>query len=331
MNDIKVFKINKTIILFILSCALFMCNDKISTSKEKITKNNFREGELTKFYKDMYLIKGYSEEPSLKNNGLVSCAYGVLTNEGWVVIDALTMPELSKKFVDQLFKVKNVPVKYLIITHYHHDHWFGAKTFKILKSKIIAHKKLMEYYESGRGELVLNALRKRFKGLYVNSELIAPDMTIDKKFSLNVGEKIFELIPFDSSHSSADLVVYMPKEKLIFVGDLIMQSRVTGMQDNHARSKGLVKVLQELNKYDIQMVLGGHDAPMQKSSIDYMINYVNYLRNNILKMKELDYSIDKIKANLQNNPYKKLPLYDLLHNGNIMKIFDELDWDGTIK
>jgi glyoxylase-like metal-dependent hydrolase (beta-lactamase superfamily II) len=98
--------------------------------------------ELKKFYQNMYMVRGVDAMPSPENKGFMSNAYGILTKEGWIVIDSLSTPELSKEFLTLLQKEKKAPVKYLIITHYHPDHWYGASTFKEAGAVVIAHKNL---------------------------------------------------------------------------------------------------------------------------------------------------------------------------------------------
>ena len=105
-------------------------------------------------------LEGFLEQP-----------LAVLTKEGWVVIDALSTPSLSKEFADNLWRVKKAPIKYAIITHYHPGHWYGAKTYKQLGSKIIAHYKLLEEYNSGEAVISLEGAKQRFKGLFDDVEL----------------------------------------------------------------------------------------------------------------------------------------------------------------
>jgi len=88
------------------------------------------EMKLERVSRNIYMVRGVDAPPSLENRGFRSNAFAVLTKEGWVVVDALSTPELSKEFVDNLYRVKRAPIKYAIITHYHADHWYGAKNLQ---------------------------------------------------------------------------------------------------------------------------------------------------------------------------------------------------------
>ena len=137
------------------------------------------EMKLKRVHGNIYMVRGVDALPSVENRGFMSNAFAVLTKEGWVVIDALSTPELSKEFVENLMRVKKAPIKYAIITHYHPDHWYGARTYKELGAKIIAHKRLLEFYQSGEAHMVLNANKERFKGLFDKVVLVPPDIVVE--------------------------------------------------------------------------------------------------------------------------------------------------------
>jgi len=284
-----------------------------------------KEMNLKKVEDNIYMVRGVDELPSLENAGFMSNAYGVLTEEGWVVIDTLSTPELSKKFLDQLQRVKRAPVKFAIITHYHPDHWYGAKTFKDAGAKMVAHRGLYELYKSGIAKSILEEANKNFRGLYKSVQLVEPDIVVDNYKKLKVGKEEFEIIAMTPAHTNSDLVIYMPKKKVLFAGDLVYQKRVPFMADRNASSKGWEEALKKMKNMDIKVLLGGHNDPMDKSAIDYTLGYITYLRQNIKKMKEEGKFIDEIKAALQDTPYKSDAMYQQFHNANIFKVDSELD------
>ncbi len=285
------------------------------------------EMKLKRVAKDIYMVRGVDALPSVENRGFMSNAFAVLTKEGWVVIDALSTPELSKEFVDNLYRVKKAPIKYAIITHYHPDHYYGAKTYKDLGATIIAHEKLLEFYRSGDAQQTLQAQKERFKGLFDKVVLVPPDRTVKDRLTLKVGGKTFELISMTTAHTNSDLVVYMPEEKVLFAGDLLYMNRIPFMGDRNASSKGWVEALRKIRDMDIKVVLAGHNEPMGKESIDFTLGYINFLRDNIKRLKEEGKSLDEIKELLKNNPYAKYVMYDVFHNANVFKIYTELDME----
>ena len=63
----------------------------------------------------------------------------VVTRTGVVVIDALASPAQGKTLLRTIRTVTRLPIQWLILTHHHPDHTFGAIVFKRLRAKVIAH------------------------------------------------------------------------------------------------------------------------------------------------------------------------------------------------
>ncbi|MCS6876337.1 MAG: MBL fold metallo-hydrolase [Aquificaceae bacterium] len=283
------------------------------------------EMKLRRVQEDIYMVRGMDALPSLENRGFMSNAFAVLTSEGWVVIDALSTPELSKEFVDNLMKVKKAPIRYALITHYHPDHWYGVKTYKELGAKVIAHKNLLEFYNSGEARMALEGSKQRFGELFKSVELSPPDVVVEDRMLLKLGGKSFEITALPPAHTNSDLLIYMPDAKVLFTGDLVLNNRIPFMGDRNASSKGLLLVLQRIKSMDVKVLLGGHNEPMDMSAVDFTIGYTSFLRDNIKKLKEEGKSIDQIREALKNNPYSKYVMYEVFHSSNVFKLDSELD------
>ncbi len=285
------------------------------------------EMKLKRVEKDVYMVRGVDGLPSVENRGFMSNAFAVLTKEGWVVIDSLSTPELSKEFVDNLMRVKRAPIVYAIITHFHPDHYYGVRTYREMSAKIVAHENLYEYYNSGRALQDLSMRQDNIKGLWDNVKLYPPDIRVKDRLELKAGGKTFQIISMAPAHTDNDIVVYMPKEKILFAGDLVYQNRIPFMGDMTSSSKGWVRALEEMKKMDIKLILAGHNEPLKKDSIDYTLGYINYLRENIKRLKEEGKFVDEIKQALADSPYKSAVMYNTFHNANINKVFMELDME----
>lgn len=282
--------------------------------------------ELKQFYKNMYMVRGVDAMPSVENRGFMSNAYAILTKEGWVVIDSLSTPELSKEFYNQLMKVKKAPVKYLIITHYHPDHWYGSSTFKEVGATVIAHKNLNDFYNSPDSKMVLEESNKRFGGLYKNVKLIPADIQITDKKDLKVGEYEISIISMTPAHTNNDVIIFVKNDNILFAGDLVYINRIPFAGDRGSSSKNWLNVLKKMENLNPKMVLGGHNEPMDKLAIKFTYDYLYYTRETIKKLKDQNKSIDEIKAYInQNSPFKNYVMYDIFNDANVYKIYNDLD------
>ncbi|RLJ71186.1 glyoxylase-like metal-dependent hydrolase (beta-lactamase superfamily II) [Hydrogenivirga caldilitoris] len=281
--------------------------------------------ELKKVSESIYMAQGVNALPSKENRGFMSNAYAVLTDEGWVVVDTLSTPELGREFISELKKIKDAPILYAIVTHYHMDHWFGASAFKEAGAKIVAHKNLKDFYDSGEADSVLNGVKSSFPGVFDNVKLTPPDVVVDSRVKLRVGNDTFLIIPMTPAHTNTDIVVF--KNRVLFAGDLTAKRRIVFMGDRNASSKGWVEVLNKLKELKPKLVLSGHGEPGGLEVIKETQDYIAFVRENVARLKDEGKFIDEIREALKDTPYKNLPMYDVFHLRNVYRVFNELDME----
>jgi glyoxylase-like metal-dependent hydrolase (beta-lactamase superfamily II) len=135
----------------------------------------------------------------------------IVTPKGVIATDPIARyrPQAATAYLDEIKKVTDQPVKFLIYSHAHWDHIAGAKPFKDAGARIIAHKNVKTRFEM---------LKKQ--GNLLESVLM-PDETVDQKKTISLGGTTLELNYVGRNHSDSSLVMRLPKEKLIFLVDFI--------------------------------------------------------------------------------------------------------------
>src|SRR5437899_7955413 len=130
----------------------------------------------------------------------------VVTSAGVIATDPIGYgrPQAVVTYVDEIKKVTNQPIKYLIYSHHHFDHIAGGKAFKDAGATIVSHKRAKE----------------RLAGLK-DPHTVLPDETFDNKRTITLGGTTLELIYLGLNHSDSNIVMRLPKEKLIFLVDTI--------------------------------------------------------------------------------------------------------------
>lgn len=130
----------------------------------------------------------------------------VVTPAGVIATDpvAYGRPTGGQQYIDEIKKVTDKPIKYLIYSHHHFDHIAGGKAFKDAGARIVAHK---------NATARLKALNDPHTPL--------PDESIGNKKVISLGGTNLELLYLGANHSDSTLVMRLPKEKIIFVVDTI--------------------------------------------------------------------------------------------------------------
>ncbi len=138
----------------------------------------------------------------------------VVTKDGVIATDpvAYGRPTGGQTYVDEIRKVTNKPIKYLIYSHHHFDHIAGGKAFKDAGAKIIAH----------------HGVKERLSVLKDPHTVLPDELVSDKGRIIKLGGTTLELWYFGLNHSDTTLVMNLPKEKILFVVDTIPVGQVPG-------------------------------------------------------------------------------------------------------
>jgi glyoxylase-like metal-dependent hydrolase (beta-lactamase superfamily II) len=138
----------------------------------------------------------------------------VVTPDGVIATDPIAYgrPTGGQTYVDEIRKVTDKPIKYLVYSHHHFDHIAGGKAFKEAGAKVIAHH---------RAKTRLVALK--------DPHTVLPDEVVsDKGRVIKLGGTTLELSFHGLNHSDSTLVMRLPKEKIIFVVDTLPVGQVPG-------------------------------------------------------------------------------------------------------
>jgi len=137
----------------------------------------------------------------------------VVTRDGVIATDPIAYgrPTGGQTYVDEIRKITQQPIKYLIYSHHHYDHIAGGKAFKDAGARIIAHKRVKE----------------RLAPLG-DPNTVLPDESFDARKTITLGGTTLELLYLGLNHSDSNIVMRLPKEKIIFVVDTIPIGSVPG-------------------------------------------------------------------------------------------------------
>ena len=137
----------------------------------------------------------------------------VVTSAGVIATDPIgyARPEASTVYVNEIRKVTNQPIRYLIYSHHHFDHIAGGKAFKDAGATIVAHQRAKDR---------LAALQ--------DPNTPVPDESFTGNRTLRLGGTTLELLYLGVNHSDSTLVMRLPKERIIFTVDWIPVGSLPG-------------------------------------------------------------------------------------------------------
>ena len=298
-------------------------------------KANAKPSDVLPVYKitpNTYFFYGNIAEVDENNRGFNANAGFVVTSEGVVVIDSLGSPLLGERMISTIKGVTDKPIKYLIITHNHPDHAYGAIAFKKLGGvKIIGHEGTMKYIESGRIEHSVNYRKTFIERDMQGFEPVIPDLMIGgenySKTRITLGDDNFDIYNTGDHHSFGDLIVHQVKDNFVWISDLAFNNRTTFMADGHSQhaidaQNWLLKTFK-----NARLMIPGHgsaqtaDFPMVHKTMSYM----QRLRDSMGEAIDNDVELQDAVDNTEFADWKNVPLYQLNHKKNIDFVYREME------
>jgi glyoxylase-like metal-dependent hydrolase (beta-lactamase superfamily II) len=300
-----------------------------------VLQESDQDGDPLPYYKladDTYFLFGNIAEVDQYNRGWNGNAGFVVTTDGVVVIDSLGTPKLGRRMIATIRSVTTKPVRYLIITHNHPDHSYGAIAFRRLAGvKIVGHVGTLDYLRSEKIDSSVAYRRTFIAPDMIGFEGVKPDILIDDKrfspYTLKVGDKTFVIYNAGQHHSFGDLVVHQLEQQIVWISDLAFNQRVTFMGDGSSRQAIEAQDWLLANFGEAKLMVPGHGSA-QTSPFPMVRRTQAYIKRLRATMRRaLDEGQDLLTAVEQADfaDWRSTRLYELNHRANANFVYRELE------
>lgn len=196
---------------------------------------------------------------------------GVVAGPQWaVVIDTLALPDETLSIREFIEHELNVPVRYVINTHYHADHTWGNCFFP--GATVIAHARCRDLLEE-RGVPSLEAAKRQNPALR-QVKIVLPQMTfVEGELTLRVGKKNL-ILSLATGHSKDGIAVLVEEDRILFAGDSFMPLPyiVDGDIDE------IMASIKRMGRMGLENIVQGHGDVILRGEIDAAVREnLNYL------------------------------------------------------
>jgi glyoxylase-like metal-dependent hydrolase (beta-lactamase superfamily II) len=161
----------------------------------------------------------------------VGCVVGT---DAVLAIEARATPVMAQRWIEVVRTLTDLPFGDLVLTHYHAVRVLGASAFDA--RRIITTRSTAELIEE-RGEQDWASEQGRMPRLFEGADTIPgltrPTQTFDGEMALDLGDRRVELRFLGRGHTSGDLVVWLPEDRICFAGDLVEARAAPYMGDAH--------------------------------------------------------------------------------------------------
>jgi len=307
-NKIIKYTIPQLITLLFLLCVSVL-SGQMDLSSQKITEN-------------VLIVKGGGANVTV-----------IATEKGLVLIDTFISPGAARRAQKIIQEFSNKPILYAINTHYHADHSFGNQVFSdaviigspdykknastrycprienIQKAITDIQEELKnnqlesKYVETLKDQL--NSYRQLLKDSR-NFKLTGPEISLQGNAVLKLGSTTFKIFTSGPAHTSADLVVYIPEEKLLVMGDLFWDHYIPYMDPHESDPCNWIAFLDKLPTMinEIQFVVPGHGNVQGRQALKTMQELLQTIWDAVVNAKERGLTLTQAKKEIQLPTYR---------------------------
>lgn len=238
----------------------------------------------------------------------ISNAHLVTTDDGDVVINT-GMPDGAERSHALFVPHRTGPLRYIVLTQSHGDHYGGVPVFREEGTQIVGGPgfnealadmiALQPFFGQRTAKLWGSTLKRDTPPRPMPSPAeVAPDILVDRRLTLEVGQRTFELISAPEGETIDNILVWLPKEKIVFTGNtfgpvwLSMPFLNTLRGDKPRLVRNFLKAVETVRDLGAEMVITGHGEPIVgagriRADLDKLHAAVSWVR---------DYTLDGMKA-----------------------------------
>jgi cyclase len=202
---------------------------------------------------------------------------GLIVGSGAAVaVDALMVPSMTRKLVAAIKKTTRKPVAQLINTHHHLDHTGGNGFFR--GATIVASEQCRAALAPGFPPVpLLRRFMPRFAAEFPRLRLTLPTVTFEDRMVLHDGDRAIQLWhPGFAAHTVGDAVVFLPKERVLFAGDIAFHYVTPLAFQGHVGN--WIKAADRLLRFDAEVIVPGHGPIGTRTDLWRMRDYLALVR-----------------------------------------------------
>jgi cyclase len=243
----------------------------------------------------------------ISENDASANATFLVSDQGILVVDTGLNAQEGRKLLDEIRKVSQAPVRWIVNTHYHPDHRGGNSVVGPDAAIISTAFTRSQIPDSARGNSVTETVGTQGLVLYVGGHEV----------------RIYHPGP---AHTRGDLVVYFPDEHAIATGDLFLTNSCPAMDEGDMEN--WIRALDQMLTLPVEHVVPGHFELATKNELQHFRNYLADLRDQVKRMRGNGLSLEQVQKALVLSAYKDLrqfPQYEATFKDNAAAYYKQLD------
>jgi quinoprotein relay system zinc metallohydrolase 2 len=288
-----------------------------------------QQGEARAFAMDevapgIHVRRGVDEDATPKNDDAIANIGFIVGRDAVAVIDPGGSRIDGERLRAAIRQRTRLPIKYVVMSHVHPDHIFGAPAFEQDHPQFVGHAQLPRTLA-----LREEFYRKRLENMLGKGHAgggVAPGMLVQDHADIDLGGRVLTLTAHATAHSDCDLSVLDKATGTLLPADLLFVTRVPSLDGS---LKGWLKALQTLKSVPAPRAVPGHgptsvDWPSGVTDLErYLGILLRETRAAIAKGMDIEAAVGTV-AQSERSRWK---LFDDYNGHNVTQAFKELEWE----
>jgi len=239
----------------------------------------------------------------------------IIGSGGVIVIDAKTTPDSAKEMLAEIGKLTPKPVTHVILTHSDGDHVNGLAGFP-KGLTIIAQEGCKKEMEASLG------------GPYAAPRDYLPTHTVKNKESATIDGVRVELLHWAQAHTSGDLITYLPDQKIVFAGDILIANQPITMihAEKNGTSAGWIETIKGILALNADTFVPGHGGLQTRADVQKRLAAAEQRRAKIKDLVAQGKSVEEVKKALGDTETATV-----LPDGRVFATFTEVVYKELAK
>ena len=278
--------------------------------------------EVIKVNDRIYALFGPVGMPDPHNQGYMVNTVVLIGDKGTILVDTGFSDEVGRLLKASIKKITDKPVTHVINTHHHGDHMLGNSEFK--GAEILSTEYCRDSIDKNGWNWV-EILEQMVGRKFPNTKPLTPTATVAQA-SRNErtihGVKLVLWAP-PGAHTPGDLMVYLPDDKVLIAGDIIVSEMAPNMGDGNVNN--WIDVLAEVKAMDLKTIIPGHGRLMSTEDVAEMHARMAEFYAGVEKGYKAGLMDSEIRQTLDLSEWEKMVNFNELMGVNINRAFLEAE------
>lgn len=268
--------------------------------------------------------QGLTEDASAANDDAIANVGCIIGRDAVAVIDPGGSQADGERLRAAIKARTDKPIRYVVLTHDHPDHVFGARAFAADHPVYVGHTR-MPGAMAARGDFDRRRLTE-ILGADRAGDFVVPTMLVEHQATLDLGGRVLELTAWGPAHTDNDLTVLDRETGTLWAADLLFVGRIPSLDGSLT---GWLAVLQELKALPATRAVPGHGppaVPWPAAAADEE-RYLSTLLTEIRALQAKGGDIETAVRTVGQGERGRWALFDDYNGRNVTAAFQQLEWE----